>query len=393
MFHHVEKFDSKRVKLVNFISFLFGFGSALYIYVLSFYFKEATGIENVGIFFLLSYVLVLISFFYLHKVVAKIGKTSSLHLSFLLKALLAMVLAFSVPSWFSAVLVILYVVIGSASWVILDIVLESFSVDKMSGRIRGLYLTILNFGFLLGPFLSTQILWKYGFMGVFTLVFLVDLIIFLISLFGIKNVNHQSTRSSSLFNILKKVIKRKNLLRDYYISFVLDFFYAGMIIYTPIYLSGLGINIEDVGIIFTIMLVPFVLLQYPAGLLADKKTGEKSLLIFSLFVTGLSVLSVYFIFSVNIFVWGAILFCTRVGAALLEILRDSYFYKRIDGDDVDLIDFFRTTRPVAYILFAIISGVLLSFLTIKSIFVLIALVVLLGLVPAFHLSNNVPKVK
>lgn len=393
MLHHVEKFNSKKVKLINFISFLFGFSYAVYVYILSFYFKESTGIENVGVFYLLSYILVLFSFLYLHKLIEKAGKTSSLYLLFALKALLAMFLAFLSPSWFTAILMIAYIVVGSASWVVIDIVLESFSVDKMSGRIRGLYLTILNTGFLFGPFLSTQLLGKYGFERVFALVFLIDFVVLLISLMGIEKVNHEKRRTSTIIGTLKRVIKRKDILRDYYISFALDFFYAGMIIYTPIYLHSMGVGVKEIGIIFTIMLVPFVVFQYPAGLLADKKTGEKNLLIFALFVMGMSVLSIVFFSSVSIVLWGVVLFCTRIGAALLEILRDSYFYKRIDGDDVDLIDFFRTTRPVAYIVFAVISGIMLSFLPIKSVFILIGLIVLLGLWPAYHLTNNTPKRK
>ena len=145
---------------------------------------------------------------------------------------------------------------------------------------------------------------------------------------------------------------------------------------------------EKIGIIFTFMLVPFVLLQYPAGILADKKIGEKEMIIAALVIMGLSTFSIFFINSTSIIIWIAILFLTRIGASLLEILRDSYFYKRIDGYDVDIVEFFRTSRSVGFIAASIVSGILFLFLPMKFAFIIIAIVVLSGLIPAFNLVDN-----
>lgn len=177
-------------------------------------------------------------------------------------------------------------------------------------------------------------------------------------------------------------------MRIYWISFALEFFYALMIIYTPIYLLDLGMSWQQIGVIFTIMLVPFVLLQYPAGFLADKKTGEKELIIFAVVFMAFSTLSIFFFNSKSIFVWGAVLFATRIGAALVEILRDSYFYKQIDGRDVDIINFFRTATPFGYVFAALLSSLTLFFLPLKFVFVLIALVLFLSLYQAIKLKDN-----
>jgi hypothetical protein len=47
-------------------------------------------------------------------------------------------------------------------WVALDVLLENYSKDNLSGRIRGFYLMVMNIGFLLAPYLSTQILSRLG---------------------------------------------------------------------------------------------------------------------------------------------------------------------------------------------------------------------------------------
>ena len=161
-----------------------------------------------------------------------------------------------------------------------------------------------------------------------------------------------------------------------------------MIIYSPLYLRSIGMEWGKIGIIFTFMLIPFVLLEYPAGLLADKKIGEKEMIIAALAIMGFSTLSIFFINSTGIIIWMIVLFLTRVGASLLEILRDSYFYKRIDGYDVDIVEFFRTSRAVGFIIGSIVSGILFIFLPMKSVFIIIAIVIFSGLIPAFNLIDN-----
>ena len=79
---------------------------------------------------------------------------------------------------------------------------------------------------------------------------------------------------------------------------------------------------------------------------------------------------------------------TRVGAATLEIMRESYFYKRVDGDDVGIIDFFRTASPLAYITAAIITAVMLFWFPLKSLFLLLTAVLIIGLYPASKLIDN-----
>ena len=281
-----------------------------------------------------------------------------------------------------------YVIITGLEWVSLDAILENFSCDKESGRIRGKHLTILNLGFILGPFLSTRLLDQYDFFGVFLFLLIFNAVIFIFSLIGLRDANSSFKRDISVVKLLKKVLKRKNILAIYYIAFVLDFFYAIMIIYTPIYLLDLGFDWKQIGMIFTAMLLPFVILQYPLGVLADEKVGERKLLIFGLFVMLVFTLAFYFTHSTSVLLWSIVLFGTRIGAAMIEVLRDSYFYKRIDGNDVDLIDFFRTASPVGYIMAAFFSFIILLFFPLVWLFVFLSGVIASALIPAWHLLEN-----
>ncbi|MDO9230998.1 MAG: MFS transporter [bacterium] len=385
---HKEKLDEGKIKLVTFVTFLMGFAQAMLIYVMSTYFKLSIGTENVGIFYAVSYIIFLVILLNLHKFVRILGKSNIFYFSLFAKLIVIFGLILVEPSKLGILLMILYIILGHIEWVALDFIIEEVSTDRMSGRIRGMHLTILNAGFLFGPFVSTYFLDKINFHGVFIFALIFNIFVFIFALIGFRKVNKRFEQKLKVLDILKKVLARKNIMRIYYISFVLEFFYALMVIYTPIYLRDLGFSWEDIGIIFTIMLIPFVIFQYPAGLLADKKMGEKELLFFSILIMGISTMLIYFMGTGSVVKWALILFVTRIGASLIEILRDSYFYKRIDCRDVDVIDFFRTSLPTAYIFATIFSSFVFLFLPIKFVFVLTGLIVLSALYPAFRLADN-----
>lgn len=389
MYNHDEKLDKNRLRLVTFISFLIGFSEAVVAYVFSSYFKEASGTENVGTFYVVSYFVALVMLLNFHKVVRKLGKSNVFYFSVLTKIVVLLALVMLDPSRAGMLLVMLYLVATVLEWVSLDIIIESFSSDNLSGRIRGLHLTILNAGFIFGPFVFAYIMDHIGFHGVFVFSLIFNCFVLIFGLIGLRQVNHRFKQDLKISEVIAKVIRRKNVMRIYYIAFILDFFYALMVIYTPIYLRDLGYSWEDIGKIFTVMLIPFVLLEYPMGILADRKTGEKEFLIFSLFVMGSSTLAIYFLNPAGVTAWMGILFVTRIGAALVEILRDSYFYKRIDGHDVDVINFFRTAGSAGNIVAAAIASLLVYFMPdLKFIFILNGVVVLTALYPAIKLVDN-----
>lgn len=385
---HKEKLDEKKIRFLNLVSFLFGLACALLSYVLSDYFKLSAGSENVSIFYFVAYVLVLIGLLNLHKLINRFGKYTVFFLLFFLQIAFVFFLIFEKPSAIGIILLTLYLIATNLIWVTLDIILESYSEDKKSGRIRGLYLTIMNSGILLGPFFSTRLLSHFGFDGLFFAAMVAFMLIFVLSLLGLRGANHKFMQQLTSRDLVKKIFVNKDVMKIYGVSLTLEIFYALMIVYTPLYLLDRGLAWNQIGIIFTIMLVPFVFLQYPLGMLADKKFGEKELLITGLLVMGISAGSIFFITSNAIWLWGTILLVTRIGAATIEILRDSYFYKKIDGRDMDVISFFRTACSVGYIVAAATSAVLLFFAPMRYVFLLIALLVLAGLYPAVKLVDN-----
>src|SRR4030042_4380218 len=347
---HKERFNKNLIKYLYFCTFLLGIASAFILYLESDYFKVALQSANITPFYIFAYGLALVLMLNWHHLVRLYGKARVFQLSLSVSLVIAFFLMLLPVSVWSVWLLAVYITFTVISWLDMDILLEACSVDKKTGKIRGLYLTIENAGYLAAPFFSGLLGSKYGFQAAFAVSFVILLFVLIISLAKIKNIDHCPIKKTDFRSFMKKIFLRKNVMKAYYISFLLEFFYALMIIYTPLYLLALDFDWFQIGKIFTIMLIPFVLLQYPAGHFADTRYEEKDMMAGALFILAVSTVSIYFIGPASTAVWAGVLFVTRIGASLIEILRDSYFYKRIDQTDVDITDFFRTVRPSAYII-------------------------------------------
>lgn len=383
-----ENLQKNKIRLISLISFIIGFLDAFFIYVLSTYFSVVSGVTNVGIFYFLGYGGVLITLFYLQPLIRFMGKARILYLSLGMSICAAAILAVVTNQWVTLGVALFLIVTTNVTWVALDILLESFSKDHVSGTIRGLYLTIMNAGLLIAPFLSLQTLDRFSYDGIFLVLVVGYALVFVMALLGFRKDNHVFQEKLRFRETVKKMMQERNLLRIYHISFAMEFFYALMIIYTPIYLRSLGFSWSDIGIIFTVMLIPFVLLQYPLGVLADRYFGEKEMLMGSIAIVMAATLVLPFLPAGNLAVWGTALFMTRVGIAGIEILRDSYFYKQIDGDNLDVIAFFRTARPLANIVAAILSTLMLLLFPVWSVFFIVALMLFFALIETLFLKDT-----
>ncbi|MDD5489604.1 MAG: MFS transporter [Candidatus Moranbacteria bacterium] len=385
---HKESFNKNIIKYLYFCTFLLGIASAFILYLESDYFKVALRSENISPFFIVSYGLALVLMLNWHHLVRTFGKRRVFQFSLGVKLALCFFLMLLPASFWTVWLLVFYIAFTVLSWLDMDILLETCSVDKKTGKIRGLYLTIENTGYLVAPFFSGLLISRFGFQSAFAVSFAILLTVFLIVSTRVGNVDHCPIKKTQFVPMLKRIFARKNIMKAYYVSFLLEFFYALMIIYTPLYLLDLGFDWFQIGKIFTVMLVPFVLFQYPAGYMADKKYEERDMMAVALLVMGFSTLALYFIGSKSAIVWAAMLFCTRIGASVIEILRDSYFYKRIDQRDVDITDFFRTVRPMAYIIGALIAAPIVFVFHIKLIFIIIGIAVLTGIPVSLSLASN-----
>lgn len=311
---------------------------------------------------------------------SRFGNFSAIIFFLILEIISLLGLAFLKTAW----LVVLIFIFNFAIFTLLklnfDIFIEHFSSDNKTGGIRGAFLTIVNLGWVISPIMVGAILTNSDFWKVYLISGLLLFPVMAIIFFNLKNVPDARYDHPPFWTTLKQVWGNKNIYKIFIANLFLSFFFAWMVIYMPIYLNQhIGMAWDKIGIIFTIMLLPFVLFELPVGKMADKWFGEKEFLSLGFIITGLATVVIAFISSTSIVVWATVLFLTRTGASLIEITSESYFFKQINDTNVNIISFFRNTRPLAYIIAPLVATAFLQFFAYQYLFVVLGVIMLFGL--------------
>ena len=136
------------------------------------------------------------------------------------------------------------------------------------------------------------------------------------------------------------------------------------------------------------MLLPFALIQYPLGRLADLKYGEKEMMAAGFIIMGLSTMALPLFSVKSVAVWAFALLITRIGAATVEIMIETYFFKTVSPRDSAVLGSFRITRPLSYFIAPIITLFGLYITTAPNIFLIVGMIALIGLYPALTIKDT-----
>ena len=77
-----------------------------------------------------------------------------------------------------------------------------------------------------------------------------------------------------------------------------------------------------------------------------------------------------------------------IGAALVEATTESYFFKHTRDADASVISFFRASRPLAYLLGALLGTLSLLYIPFNYTFVLLGILMLPGIACAMLLKDT-----
>lgn len=285
-------------------------------------------------------------------------------------------------------LFILHQAVGPALFYCMDIFTESFSTAEEMGNIRGVYLTIQNIPPVITPAIVGLILikpeyWKIYLIGA---LFLIPFFILIISNF--RNFKDPEYPVIDLKQALKKFYADKNIFDVFIDHFLLHVFYAWTVIYIPLYLTNhIGFSWGEVGIILSIMLLPFIIFQIPIGRMEDKYHDEKHVLVLGFSIMAASFMLIPFIHEKSLILWAAVLFVSRIGASIVEVSSESYFFKHINPSNAGFISFFRMTRALPFFVIPPIVGITLIFADFPFIFFVAGLLMLIGVRYAMLLKN------
>jgi MFS family permease len=271
----------------------------------------------------------------------------------------------------------------------LDNFLESSSNTKEMGQIRGMFLTVMSLIGVVSPVIVGSILVQ----GSFSIIYIVSALALFPMLYIVvryfKKIKDNNFHHVHISGGIQAFLNDKNIRNIYLSNLILQIFYTWVVIYVPLYLyEKIGFNWQQLGLMISIALLPFILLEIPVGKLADKKLGEKELLIAGIIIASLSLIAMSTITVANFIIWTIILLVSRVGASLIEVTTESYFFKHINASSQNLIGFFRTAGPLGTITGSIIGSFLLVFLDYKYIFAIFGMIMLVGIKFALSIKDT-----
>ena len=302
--------NSLSLWLLYFLGLILAVSTALPAYLQSNFLGQLVSLRTIGWFFAAANLMTALAIVFFPSWIVKLSNyfVTKVVLVLYCLALLSMTLANSPLAGFLAIT--LYTITTNLIWINLDVAVESFSKNTTTGRTRTLYFTFLNLGWIGAPLLSSYLIAWGQYQAVFLIAAFLVAPVFLLVLSQRRRLNHQIKYSQEKIRaVVAKTWHNKNLRGIFFIALLLSLFYSCVVVYIPLYLhENLGMDWTILGPIFSFMLIPFILLEIPAGYLADKYWGEKEILFVGLGI--LTVASFLFFYISQPIVWllAAVLF-------------------------------------------------------------------------------------
>ena len=360
------------------MAFFLALASALPAYIQSSYLDSYIGLSAIAWFFIISNVVSVFTILSFPKFIKKFDSYFSAGVVTVIFIISLLGLGLSSNIFSLLISFIVMQVSLALIWINMDLFVESFSKDSTTGRTRTIYFTIINLAWIVSPTISAWVLEFSDFRLVYFVAALTLAPFLAIFVISSKNIKHKIVSGKkNILTVAAKMFKNKSLRGIFGLALLLNLFYNSAVIFVPIYLNvNLGFSWHDLGWMFSVMLIPFILVEIPAGIISDKYLGEKELfyLGFSILIVCLSLFSL--ISSTSPWVWALLLFMSRVGAALIEAMTESYFFKNVGAKDVDKINIFRCSIPSGRIIGSLLSIIMLIILPINYIFVFTAVIML-----------------
>ncbi len=371
-----------KIKRIYILSFLFSLHIALSAYVNSTFLTNFFSVDYVGLLYTAAAILTLILLSTSPDILKHFGNRRFILVSLVINMLSLVGLITSHNQFVIGASFISLSITNTLVFLSIDIFIEHFGKSGAIGKTRGLYLTITNMAWVVSPLITGLLISNSGGYKIIYIIALVAMAIMTLGLvFSIKTFKDKKYERTPFLRAYRYLKTNSNISAIFIIDFILQFFYALMVVYIPIYLyKYIGFNWEQIGVIFTIMFMPFILFGFPIGILIDKYNIEKrKLLTIGLIIMSLSTISISAINVKNIALWALILFITRVGATMVETTSEIYFFTHVREKEAYLLGLFRDMFPLSYVIAPLIATSVFFFFPFKSIFIFLGIIILSGL--------------
>jgi hypothetical protein len=386
--------DAKRRLIPIYVTILLlVFHTFVVAYINSSFLEQFISAKSIGTIYTLGSALSVLIFLFISRVLQNVGnfKLTVLLLFTNFFAVLGMAFATSleeaVPLFIVHLITIPLIIFN------LDVFMEErIGLDESStGSSRGLLLTLASLVGAIAPLVSGLLIDPTS--GNFATAYLVSAAtlvpVLIILIFFFKDFSDPDYDEIDVFSAIHTFWININIRSVFIAQFLLQMFFMMMVVYTPLYLTGtIGLSWAEFGIIMFFAQMAYVILEYPIGIIADRYIGEKEMMCFGFLIITISTAWISFVTLPSVLVWSIIMFTTRVGAALVEVTTESYFFKQTKSSDAQIISFFRVTRPLAYVLGAVVASLSLLYVPFNMLFIVFALLMIPAMFCTLYIEDT-----
>lgn len=346
--------------------------------------------EAVSAIYIISSAMAVLAFLFIARILHLFGNTKLVVLLAIIKVLALIGLGFADTLAEAVLYAIIFMMIDPLIFLNIDIFSESLigSDETSTGAKRGMALSLMSVAAALAPLAlglivgsddsNLNLVYFYS-AGVLALFIMITAYVFS----GFKDPEYHELK---VMDAISSFWREPNVRYVFLSHLLLQIFFVYTAIYIPLYLATeIGLPWNSIGIILAIGLFAYVFVEYPAGYLADKVFGEKEMMTIGFIILTSAVAVVPLIATNSLLFWAVLMFYSRVGASLVEVTTESYFFKHVQGSDANIMSFFRLTRPLAGIIGACIGGASLLLLPFNVSFTVLALL----MIPGIYFSQKI----
>lgn len=283
-------------------------------------------------------------------------------------------------------------IITSLRVTLFGLIVRDKTEDKNVSKNEGIIYALLNSAWLIGPLIAGYFAKVYGFQSVFFLSAVFILIsIFTFNFFRIRDKRGTKDVDRHMIPVVLEFFRHKGRVITYFLSIAVNFWWAFIYIYIPIYIIDKGYGGFVLGLFLAGITVPLIFFDYIFGKIAGKRGFKK--LFFTGFIT-LGILSIICFFIQQTYVILGVLILASVSVSMIEPTADAYFFDIVKEEERDkYYGIYTTSGNIGNLFGSLPAAVLLLVLPFKSLFIFfgIPMVILAFFVLRIEDSYESPK--
>ena len=259
MRHHPYIRKTTALYTIGVVGFFSALHASLPTYFNSSFLGSFTDERTVSLIYLIISLVTIVGFLSMHSILQKLGNLRTSLLLIILQIGIFYGLITATSFSVIAPLFILGMSVVSLIALTIDIFLQRSTDIGHTGSVRGIFMTVINTAWILGPLIGGMLIIENDYKGVYMASFAILFPLLYLVYKNFNNFKDSNYVNFSALQTISRIIKNRDINSIFIVNIVLQTFYAWMTVYTPIYLHNtIGFDWREISIIFTIMLAQWM---------------------------------------------------------------------------------------------------------------------------------------